>query len=81
MNAHDRRLYNLGQFGQLLDKNAKARIRAKIDAINKEEKRQKSIRSNVCPACNGKLVRGPRNKHNDYKRTWGCIDCFEIHTI
>lgn len=72
MNIHDRRLYNLDQFGQFLDKN---------DAINKEEKRQKSIRSNICPSCSGKLVRGSRNKHNDYKRTWGCIDCFEIHTI
>ena len=33
------------------------------------------IRKNICPDCDGKLVRGKKDKKNDYKREWCCASC------
>lgn len=46
-----------------------------------EEVRQARILKNSCPDCSGKLMRGRKQKKNDYKRTWRCADCENIHTM
>lgn len=94
MHEADKSLYNLTNVNgpvivsnggyspfHLLDKEARARIVAKANSIEKENRRKNLIRSNECPSCGGKLYRGKRNKNNDYKRDWACVECFEIHTI
>lgn len=48
---------------------------------SEERYRQSSIVQSVCPSCKGKLVRGKKNKKNDYKRDWKCSKCNEIHSI
>lgn len=63
------------------DKTLVARARARLEVERKEQARQLKIRDNDCPTCGGILVRGKRNKKNDYKREWACTECFEVHTI
>ena len=46
-----------------------------------ERYRQASIIRNICPTCEGKLIRGKKDKRNDYKRPWTCSICEEIHSI
>lgn len=48
---------------------------------DEENLRRNAIRMNICPSCKGKLIRGARNKNNDYKREWFCRTCGETHTI
>ena len=68
-------------FGHLVDKSARARMRAISESIQKENKRKNLIRSNECPICSGKLTRGKRNKNKDYKREWVCDTCSAVHYI
>jgi hypothetical protein len=56
--------------------------RAERRRLSSEERiRQAKIIKNICPACEGKLVRGKRDKKNDYKRLWNCKDCGSSHTV
>ena len=32
----------------------------------------------ICPYCEGKLVRGKKDKKNDYKRSWSCNKCESV---
>lgn len=68
-------------FESMIDKSTRAKIRARSEAIQKENKRQNLIRENTCPICSGKLTRGKRNKNNDYKREWACSTCSSVHYI
>jgi RNase P subunit RPR2 len=55
--------------------------RAERKRLSSEERiRQATIIKNICPACEGKLVRGKKDKKNDYKRLWTCKDCGSSHT-
>lgn len=54
---------------------------AQIQAKRDEEVRQARILKNICPNCEGKLVRGRKQKHNDYKRAWRCVDCTKVHSM
>lgn len=67
--------------GEVLDKESRTKARIRMEVWERETKRQTQIRSGVCPSCGGPLTRGKRNKTNDYKREWGCSECFTIHTI
>lgn len=49
--------------------------------IENEQARQSKILKNICPTCNSKLVRGKRDKTNEYKRIWTCKMCDEIHNL
>jgi len=43
---------------------------------DKEYKRVKAcIQQGKCPHCLGKLIRGKKDKKNNYLRTWKCSDC------
>ena len=35
------------------------------------------IQQGKCPYCEGKLIRGKKDKRNNYKRTWKCLKCNE----
>jgi hypothetical protein len=71
---------------------ASARNNSKLTAEEKAEREEKrrllaeerirkaKIIENVCPACEGKLIRGKKDKKNDYKRMWTCKDCGSSHT-
>lgn len=56
------------------------RKQANEDA-RQERIRQAQIIRNVCPSCEGKLVRGKKDKRNDYKRVWNCLNCWSQHSI
>lgn len=57
------------------------KVDARMEVWERETKRQRQIHNGICPSCGGPLTRGRRNKLNDYKREWGCSECFTIHTI
>lgn len=48
---------------------------------SEERLRQSQIIANKCPSCGGKLVRGKKDKRNDYKRNWDCLDCGSQHSV
>lgn len=70
-------------------KRAEVRLSEEEKELRKEKRRlaseerfrQASILQNICPSCKGKLVRGKKNKKNDYKRDWKCSKCNEIHSV
>jgi transposase-like protein len=33
------------------------------------------VRQGKCPYCESKLIRGKKDKNNDYKRVWHCPTC------
>ena len=42
-------------------------------AEEKELKRvDQAIQAGLCPYCGVRLIRGKKDKHNDYKRVWTC---------
>jgi len=71
---------------------ASARERAKLTDEEKAERRERlrlaeeqrirraSVLKNICPDCEGDLVRGKKDKKNDYKRVWMCKKCGKSHT-
>lgn len=48
---------------------------------SEERLRQAQIIQNVCPFCEGKLIRGKKDKKNNYKRSWQCSNCRRTHSI
>lgn len=52
----------------------------KIRLLEEERVRRAKIIKNICPNCEGKLIRGKKDKKNDYKRIWNCKDCGSSHT-
>ena len=68
--------------GQQVKKPFNDRSQEEQDQINakwesdKENKRVKEyIQQGICPYCEGKLIRGKKDKKNNYKRTWNCVKC------
>lgn len=51
------------------------------ESARQERFRRAQIIENVCPTCEGKLIRGKKDKRNGYKRAWKCKACSEIHSI
>lgn len=35
----------------------------------------KCVQQGKCPHCNSKLIRGKKDKNNNYIRTWTCLRC------
>lgn len=56
--------------------------RAEVQRLKAEERyRRASITQGICPQCNAKLIRGKKNKKNDYKRDWKCLKCDSTHSM
>jgi hypothetical protein len=51
--------------------------KARFKALQEERRIKACIVSGTCPSCQSKLIRGKKDKKNDYKRKWTCIGCFE----
>lgn len=49
--------------------------------LSEERLRKSLILQSICPSCKGKLVRGKKNKKNDYKRDWKCSECDKTHSV
>lgn len=47
--------------------------------LTEERIRQAKVIQNICPNCDGKLIRGKKDRKNDYKRLWTCRDCGSSH--
>lgn len=62
-------------------KEEKENIRKNLEEKNQERKRTNKIISSICPTCDGKLIRGKKDKKNDYKRIWKCKECNQEHLI
>ena len=65
---------------KLTDEERKAN-REHYEAMRKERQRKASVIANICPVCDAKLIRGKKNKKNDYKRDWQCSVCTSVHSI
>jgi len=48
--------------------------------LSEERLRKARITKSICPDCEGKLIRGKKDKKNDYKRLWVCKNCGKSHT-
>ncbi len=50
-----------------------------ITAQREYEQEQKRVNACInqgkCPNCLGRLIRGKKDKKNEYKRTWKCLSC------
>lgn len=56
--------------------------RKEVQRLNREERfRRASITQGVCPECESKLIRGKKNKKNNYKRDWECKKCEKTHSM
>ena len=58
----------------------KAERRERLKLAEEQRIRRASILRNICPDCEGNLVRGKKDKKNDYKRAWVCNKCGKSHT-
>ena len=38
------------------------------------------IQQGLCPYCGSNLIRGKKDRKNDYKRSWSCTNCTKIIT-
>lgn len=54
------------------EKQARKKEREKRD---EEYRVSKCINQGKCPYCDSKLIRGKKDKHNNYIRTWTCLKC------
>lgn len=64
-----------------LPEEERERRKQEREAARQERIRQAQIIQNVCPSCEGKLIRGKKDKRNDYKRVWNCFNCGSQHSI
>lgn len=46
-----------------------------------ERHRRACIVQGICPSCREKLIRGKKNRKNDYKRDWYCSGCESTHSL
>lgn len=66
-------------FNEKYTKEQQLEMKQNREAIRKEEVRCANIRQGICPSCEGKLIRGKKDKRNNYKRSWDCKECKEMH--
>lgn len=45
------------------------------DEIKEKQRIDHFVRRGLCPDCGGRLTRGKKDKHNDYKRECTCTNC------
>ena len=57
-------------------------VKAWRQAKSEERRRHNLVLQNICPGveCDGTLVRGKKNKKNDYKRDWKCEKCSSVYS-
>lgn len=56
-------------------------MRQEREVSRLEEIRCSQVRQGICPSCEGKLIRGKKDKRNNYKRSWECKECEEVHLV
>jgi uncharacterized protein with PIN domain len=64
-----------------LTKEEKADRAERRRLLAEERLRKAKVIQNICPDCDGKLVRGKKDKKNDYKRVWTCKACGSSHSV
>ncbi len=47
----------------------------RIQERREKERIEYSINQGKCPKCDSKLSRGKKDKNNNYKRLWTCLNC------
>jgi len=50
-------------------------INFKREVDNEAKRVSACIQQGLYPKCLGKLIRGKKDKKNDYKRSWNCMKC------
>ena len=45
------------------------------EEYRKKQRISAFIQQGTCPNCSSKLIRGKKDKKNDYKRMWTCKSC------
>lgn len=68
-------------FKEKYTKEERERMKQEREAIREEEIRCSQVRQGICPSCKGKLIRGKKDKRNNYKRSWKCEDCEKTHLV
>ncbi len=64
-----------------LTEEEKAERRERRRLLEEQRVRKNAIIKNICPDCEGKLIRGKKDKKNDYKRSWYCSNCGLSHDL
>jgi len=65
---------------KLSDEEKAARKEARRKLSEQRARYAKIIKS-ICPDCEGKLIRGKKDKKNNYKRMWSCESCGILHSV
>lgn len=60
-------------------KEEREELNRKMEQHREEEARKCLIHQSICPSCNAKLIRGKKDKRNEYKRKWECTACDTTH--
>ena len=69
------------RYKEIYTKEEREIMKQKREAIREEEIRCSLVRQCICPSCKGKLIRGKKDKRNNYKRSWECKECKEAHLV
>jgi|GEM_PF-1521354 len=56
-------------------------MRQEREVTRLEEIRCSKVRQGSCPSCEGKMIRGKKDKRYNYKRLWECRECKEVHLV
>jgi uncharacterized protein with PIN domain len=57
------------------------RLEQECQQAKKQQRIEYFIHQGRCPDCGSKLIRGKKDKRNDYKRTWTCGECEKTFTL
>lgn len=53
----------------------------RIRIQNEQRALKNNILKNTCPNCEGKLIRGNKEKENNYRRRWSCNNCNSSYSM
>ena len=62
------------KYNKLTSKEKQAR-KEERERWEEEYRINECVSQGKCPDCKGKLIRGKKDKRNNYKRTWTCSEC------
>ncbi|RYI30568.1 hypothetical protein EVU96_09130 [Bacillus infantis] len=64
-----------------LTEEEKAERKERRRLLEEQRVRKALVLKSICPDCEGKLIRGKKDKKNDYKRSWDCSNCGLSHNL
>lgn len=69
------------KYNEKYSKEEREKMKQERETIRREEVRRSQVRQSICPSCKSQLIRGKKDKRNNYKRSWECRECKEVHLV